>query len=220
MVGLRAATLALVAILVAQSMRDFVRRDNWTRDSAQVSQRFHPKIQKAVETKLGKDGIKVSSAIHAMLSVLLTAWETRPDLRSAFSTADGGVDVVGLLTWGTTLPDSFSTAIVPHLGAIEELRGRMSLLPADGNLIPVLYWTLQNRNRPFSDLRPVIGRIADVWRERPELLEQFSSEGRVDVPSLLQWINTLAPSDPAFGDFFWQYFEIRRAILELKRATS
>lgn len=213
--ALRGVALVLVLSLAAKAAVDLVRHDHWLRDTSERTLTFHPKALPAVERRLRGQGVRVSTSVHELLAVVLTAWESRQDLRTLFSESNGAPDLPGLLGWAESLPDGFSTAIVPHFGAIAELRGRMSLLPADGNVLPVLYWTLQNRARPFSSLGPVIGRLANLWRQRPELQDRFATDGRVDVLALLQWANALPPSDPAFFDFFGQYFEIRQAILQL-----
>lgn len=216
---LRLAALALVGALAVNASVALIGHQHWRRDSGDITTRFHPKRINAVERGLRRDGVRISRDVHRLLAVLLTAWENRADLQASFSTPNGDPAIPGLLDWAWGLPDAFSTAIVPHLGAIAELRGRMSLLPPDGNVLPVLYWTLQNRSRPFSNLGPVIGRLANVWKKRPELGERFTTDGRVDVPALLQWANTLPPSDPSFADFVWQYFEIRQAIVQLSANT-
>lgn len=212
---LRMAALTLVGVLAVNASVALISNQHWRRESADITTQFHPTRIKAVEKELRRNGVRISRDVHQLLAVLLTEWESRADLQASFSTPAGDPDIGRLLDWASGLPDAFSTAIVPRLGAIAELKGRMSILPPDGNVLPVLYWTLQNRIRPFSNLGPVIARLADVWKRRPELGERFTMDGRVDVPALLQWANTLPPSDPSFTDFVWQYFEIRQAIVQL-----
>ena len=194
-------------------------KGEWRPAVPEIRRTFAPEVRDSVEHDLRAQGVRVSPSIHRMLGPLLTAWEDRPELRKLFSDANGRPDIPRLLDWAEPLPDSFSTAMVAHLGAIIELRSRLGLLGRDQQILPVLYWTLDNRERKFSDLGPAIARLADVWRARPEIRERFTANNRVDVRGLLQWVNTLPKSDPQFLEFYWQYLEIRQAILELDRIT-
>ena len=215
LVGRFTLLLIVTALLVTSVIT--TAKGEWRPAFPERRRTFAPAVRNSVERDLREQGVRISPAIHAMLGPLLTAWEDRPELRKLFSDASGRPDIPRLLDWAEPLPDSFSSAIVAHLGAIIELRSRLGLLRRDQQILPVLYWTLDNRERKFSGLGPVIARLADVWRARPELREQFTTDNRVDVRGLLQWVNTLPPSDPQFVQFYGQYLEIRQAILELDR---
>lgn len=178
---------------------------------------FSPKVRASVERDLRRQGVRISPAVHRLLAVLLTPWEERPEMRALYTDSAGRPDVVGLLDWGASLPDSFSAAIVPELGSIIELRSRLGLMGSDQQILPVLYWTVDNPSRRYTDLGPIITRMADVWRERPEVREQFSDGPRVDVIGFFQWISALPVTDKRHDEFYPQYFEIRRTILELQR---
>ena len=212
----RVALLVVVAALLLTSVITTLRGE-WRPAIPESTRAFAPHVRGSVERDLRAQGVRVSPAIHGMLGPLLTAWESRPELRDLLSDSSGRPDIARLLDWAEPLPDSFSTAIVAHLGAIIELRSRLGLLGRDQQILPVLYWTLDNRERKFSGLGPVIARLTDVWRARPEIRERFTADNRVDVRGLLQWVNTLPPSDPQFLLFYGQYLEIRQAILELDR---
>ena len=214
--GVRVAVLVITSALVLTSAITTA-TGGWRPAVPESKQTFAPGIRNSVERGLREQGVRISPSIHRMLGPLLTAWETRPELRRLFSDSDGRPDIPRLLDWAEPLPDSFSSAMVAHLGAIIELRSRLGLLGRDQQILPVLYWTLENRERKFSGLGPVTARLADLWRDRPEIRERFTADNRVDVRGLLQWVNTLPKSDPQFLQFYWQYLEIRQAILELDR---
>ncbi len=214
--GVRVSVLVFTSALLLTSVITTAKGE-WRPAFPESRRTFGPAVRDSVEHDLRAQGVRVSPSIHRMLGPLLTAWEDRPELRKLFSDASGRPDLPRLLDWSEPLPDSFSSAIVAHLGAIIELRSRLGLLGPDQQILPVLYWTLDNRERKFSGLGAVITRMADVWRERPEIRERFTTGNRVDVRGLLQWVNTLPRSDPRFPEFYGQYLEIRQAILELDR---
>lgn len=212
------AVLVAVVALLFGSVWDTARA--WLRPEAiPAGQTFSPKIRSTVERDLREQGVRVSPAVHDLLGPLLAAWEQRPELQRLFSDERGRPDIPRLLDWAEPLPDSFSSAIVSHLGAIIELRSRLGILGKDQQILPVLYWTLDNRERKFSDLGAVTTLMVDIWRERPEIRERFTTSNHVDVRALLQWVNTLPPSDPSFANFYEQYYYIRPAILELDRIS-
>ena len=212
----RVAVLLVVTALLVTSVITTA-KEAWSPAGSRSQQTFAPRVRGSVERDLRAQGVRVSPAIHRLLGPLLTAWESRPELRALFSDSSGRPDIPRLLDWAEPLPDSFSTAIVAHLGAIIELRSRLGLLGRNQQILPVLYWTLDNRERQFSDLELVIAQLTEVWRQRPEIRERFTADNRVDVRGLLQWVNTLPPSDPQFPVFYGQYLPIRLAIVELDR---
>ena len=118
MLALRMAAIALVGALAVNASVALIGHQHWRRDSGDITTRFHPRRISAVESGLRRDGVRVSRDVHQLLAVLLTAWESRPDLQASFSTPNGDPAIAGLLDWAWGLPDAFSTAIVPHLGAI------------------------------------------------------------------------------------------------------
>ena len=212
----RGAVLLAVVALLFGSVWDTARAW-WRPDAAPAERTFSPKIRSTVERELREEGVRVSPAVHELLGPLLTAWEQRPELQRLFSDARGLPDIPRLLDWAEPLPDSFSSAIVSHLGAIIELRSRLGILGKEQQVLPVLYWTLENRKRQASDLGGVITQMAEIWRERPEIRERFTTANQVDVRAFLQWVNTLPTTDPRFAAFYEQYYNIRQAILELDR---
>ena len=189
----------------------------WRAPFAKAAPTYSPKVLPSVERDLRLQGVRISPAVHRLLSVLLSPWEDRPEMRKLYSDSLGRPDVLALLDWGASLPDSFSAAIVPELGSIIELRSRLGLMGSDQQILPVLYWTVDNPQRRYTDLGPIITRMADVWRERPEVREQFSDGPRVDVIGFFRWVNALPVTDKRHDEFYPQYFEIRRTILELER---
>ena len=157
MVALRMAALALVGALAVNASVALIGHQHWRRDSGDITTRFHPKRINAVESGLRRDGVRVSKDVHQLLAVLLTAWESRADLQASFSTPNGDPAIPGLLEWAWGLPDAFSTAIVPHLGAITGPR----LENGRDRFCSVQYKT--GRTLPSggkSDIRPLSSAIA------------------------------------------------------------
>lgn len=167
--------------------------------------------------RLQSQGIVVRPAVRRMLDVLLAQWAARPDLQRSMAEADGTPNIGALLSWAQSIPDSSSARLVPHLGAVEELRSRLGFFPANGKVLPVIYWGLQNRAHPSQDLTKTIGRLAELWDARPDVRARFTVDGRLDVLGLLRFVNRLPKTDPAYAQFIDDTIPIHEAIGELER---
>ena len=169
---------------------------------------------------LERDGIVVSPQVRRMLDVLLGNYARRSDLRVLFGNADGSPNIGALLNWAQTIPDSSSTEMIPHLAALEELRSRMGFLPANGKVLPVLYWEIQNRKHPSQDVTKLLGRLADYWDARPDVRAQYTVNGRVDLLAFLLHVNRIGLDDPWFRRFLDDSIPIQQVIAELRRNLS
>jgi hypothetical protein len=167
--------------------------------------------------RLQREGVVVRPQVRRMLDVLLGYWEARPDLRLRMTNADGTPNVFELLKWAQSSPDSSATAMVPHLGALEELRGRMGSLPLNGKVLPVIYWEMQNRKHPSQDTTKLVGRLAEFWESRPDVRTLFTRDGRVDLVGLLRFVNRLPKTDSAYQRFIDDTIPIHQVISELER---
>jgi hypothetical protein len=173
-----------------------------------------------VESDLRSSGVRISDPVDRMLPVVLYPWQKRADIKNAFSGPDGRVNVHALLTWAGGLPDSSTEGLVPHLGAINELTARMGYLPADRNILPVLFWTLQNEPKLTVDFTGILWHLKELWDGRPEVQARFVADGRVDVVGFLKYAAGLATSDPSFKTFSANFFVIRQTISELERPNT
>ncbi len=148
-----------------------------------------------VETALRADGVVVSPRVHDMLGPLLGAWEARPDLQAAFSVREGMPDVGRLSGWMRQLPDSSAEGFIPHLGALEELRGRMGIVSPETGIAPTLFWSVKNA-RIDRDVSGVIWHVVDYCRANPEVQAKFTSGDQVDVVGLLRQVAAPGSRNP------------------------
>ncbi len=221
-----AVRVAFVLVLLAASLWTITRTltvRQWPHRVNPAPDLTHPgpsRLTGAAVRVLEGDGIVVSPAVRRMLDVLLGNYGRRSDLRVLFGNADGSPNIGALLNWAQTIPDSSSTELVPHLGALEELRSRMGFLPANGKILPVLYWEMQNRAHPSQDVTKLLGRLADYWDERPDVRAQYTVDGRVDLLAYLLHVNRIGVDNPWFRRFLDDSIPIRQVIAELRRYRS
>ena len=145
--------------------------------------------------------MRVQGGVARALDALVNEWSARPDLQSSFSTKAGMPDVQGLLSWVAATPDASAFDLITYRGALDELGYRMAILPPNGEVVPVLAWTLRNRVHPVQSATASLLRVADAWRARADIRERYTVDGRVRVRALLFWAANLAPGDPDFVAF-------------------
>lgn len=137
----------------------------------------------------------MQGSVARALDTLVNEWSARPDLQSSFSTKAGLPDVQGLLSWVAATPDASAFDLITYRGALDELGYRMAILPPNGDVVPVLAWTLRNRVHPVQSATASLLRIADAWRARADIRERYTVDGRVRVRALLFWAANLTPGD-------------------------
>ena len=169
------------------------------RDPDAVSSPPESSVLRATVQDLVDHGVKVRAPVRRSLNELVDLWIRRPDLQQLFSTSGGLPDLQGLFVWAAGSPDSSAIALLDDRGNLNELAGRMSILPADGDPLAPLAWTLRNRSRPLYPADGIVGRLTEVWRTRADVRAQYSMSGRVDVRGLLFWAANISPSDASFG---------------------
>jgi hypothetical protein len=152
-------------------------------------------LVKNVESELRADGVVVSPRVHDMLGPLLRPWEDRSDLQAAFSTPEGSPDVARLSGWMRSLPDSSAEGFVPHLGALDELRGRMGIISPETGIGPVLFWSVQNA-RIGRDVSGVIWHVVDYCRAHVDVQAKFTSGDYLDVVGLLRHVAEAGSANP------------------------
>ena len=150
---------------------------------------------------LERHGVRVDGRVATALDAVVGEWTRRADLQTQFRAADGLPDLQGLLSWVSAMSDSSAFELIPFRGALDELGYRMAILPPNGDVVPVLAWTLRNRTEPRGTATDALIRVADVWRSRSDVREHFTIDGRVRVGALLFWAATVGPADPAFDTF-------------------
>ena len=151
--------------------------------------------------KLRYNGVRVNNRVETALRALVGEWTKRPDLQKVFTTADGLPDVQGLLSWLPSVHDAPAFTLMPYRGSLDELGFRMAILPPNGDITPVLAWTMRNRHRPVQSSTDALFRVVVAWDTRPEIRDRFTVKGRVRVRDLLFWASTLPSTDPAFAAF-------------------
>ena len=155
---------------------------------------------RATVADLVAHGVVVRPPVRASLNELLNLWVIRPDLQKLFSTADGQPNLQSLFLWAAGTPDSSAIALLGDHENLDELAGRMGILPANGDPLAPLAWTLRNRSRPLYPADGIVGRLTEVWHTRADVRTRFSVDGRVDVKGLLFWGANISPSDASFRE--------------------
>jgi hypothetical protein len=172
------------------------------------------------ERQLRASGVMLSPSVRQVLPLLLAPWESRDDLKNVMTSPDGSPNIAVLSAWARALPDAATEGLLPHLGALEELRGRMSVLSSDTGIGPVLYWTLKNEPRLDQDFSGVIWHLVDLWKERPPVAEGFTTDGKVDVLGFLKFSDAVGSDDPYFGHRTTDTVVVNAAIAALENHSS
>ncbi len=173
----------------------FVR--TWRNPDAVSAPSESPALRKVVSA-LTSHGVVVRPPVRASLNELVNLWVIRPDLQKLFSTADGQPNLPSLFVWAAGTPDSSAIALLDDHENLDELAGRMGILPANGDPLAPLAWTLRNRARPLYPADGIVGRLTEVWNTRADVRTRFNVDGRVDVEGLLFWGANISPSDASF----------------------
>ncbi len=166
---------------------------------------------RATVADLVAHGVVVRSPVRKSLNELVDLWVRRPDLQKLFHTSKDLPDVQQLMVWASGSPDSSAVGLLDDRGNLDELAGRMGILPLSGDPLGPIVWTLRNRIRPLYPAGGVANRLTEVWRERPDVAAQYSVAGRVDVRGLLFWGANLSPRDASFK----RLFDIREGLQQL-----
>ena len=174
-------------------------------------------LVRSVETNLRGRNVVVTKQVHNMLVAILYPWETRDDLQATLSNPDGTPNIEALTLWARRFPDSSTESFAIHLGAIDEIRSRLSLISPDTGIVPVLYWTLKNEPSLDRDYTTVISHIADFWNTRPALQAELLVGGKVDVLGLLKAANDVAADAPEALNTQYDFFSVRQAIYALEQ---
>ena len=157
-------------------------------------------VLRKVMSDLTSNGVVVRSPVRASLNELVNLWVHRPDLQVLFHTADGQPNLQSLFVWAAGTPDSSAIALLDDHQNLDELAGRMGILPTNGDPLAPLAWTLRNRSRPLYPADGIVGRLTEVWHARADVRARFSVDGRVDVKGLLFWGANISPSDASFRE--------------------
>lgn len=155
-------------------------------------------VFRQVVADLEAGGVLLRPPVKASLNELISWWVKRPDLQRNFHDASGHPDVQRLLDWAGGANDSSAIGLLDDRGNLEELAGRMGILPADGDVLSPLTWTVRNRRRPTIVAEGVIWRVREVWQERPDIRQHFTVDGRVNVRGLLFWAATVPRTDSSY----------------------
>jgi hypothetical protein len=154
----------------------------------------------SVVASLEREGIVVRRNVRDSLEAVLWWWERRSDLQQAFSLPSGEPDLVALLQFMGDVDDATAVSLVPYRPGLTELRGRMGIInDADADIHGALFWGFANRRNPQIETDPVITRLARVWLDRPELREQFTRNGRLQLVPYVFWASTVPADDPAYA---------------------
>lgn len=180
----------------------------------------HGSVPDRLLRSIRDDGVRVDDRVATALQALVGEWTTRPDLRSLYTTADGLPDVQALLSWAASSPDSSAYRLLPYRNSLDELGYRMAILPPNGDIVPVLGWTLRNRERPVQDATPSLIRLADTWKARPDIRERFTLNGRIRVRALLFWAANVTPDDPDFTALYEVAPQLAQLVAEYRGPTS
>lgn len=185
-------------------------------DSADRGFRFQTarastKVFATVERKLESEGIIVSPAVRRALTAMIGIWEHHDDVMAAHSLPDGSPDVASLVHWSLAARGANEVGMVPFLGGVRELGGRMGLL-LDSQIAPVLYWTLQNEPDFREDITFVLDHLRALWESDASIPQRFTTDGVVDVLGFLKFANTRATLDPSSQAQRFDLFVVREAI--------
>ena len=179
---------------------DRVAHRSWA-DTEHVQSAQSTYAARSTRAALRRSGVRVEGRVSTALDALVAVWTGRPDLQQTFTLDRGLPDVQGLLSWVAATPDASAFDLITYRSALDELGYRMAILPPNGDIVPVLAWTLRNRPHPVQISTDALLRVADAWRARPEIRDRYTVNGRVRVRALLFWASTVTPDDPSFVAF-------------------
>lgn len=143
-----------------------------------------------------KEGVSFTDPQEDALRRLLGRWETREDLYTYFSTAEGDVDIVRLMEWARADNDPDALALVLLRPNLNEAAARLGIMVPDGEIISVLVQHLAMREVPSIDGGGSLWILRGVWMRRPDIAKRFTVNGRVAVKPLLEWASTAPTNDP------------------------
>ena len=199
----RLIRIVVVVCVVAASgwlIVDRVAHRSWA-DTEHVQPADSTYTSRSTRAALRRSGVRVEGRVATALDALIGVWSARPDLQQTFTLDRGIPDVQGLLSWVAATPDASAFDLVTYRGALDELGYRMAILPPNGDIVPVLAWTLRNRPHPVQISTDALLRVADAWRARPEIRDRYTVNGRVRVRALLFWASIVTPDDPNYVAF-------------------
>lgn len=164
-----------------------------------------------VQSRLESKGVVVSSEARQALSAMIGIWERHDDVRATHSLPDGSPNIPSLINWSLAATGANEIGMVPFLGGVRELAGRLGLL-LDGQIVPVLYWSLRNEPAFREDVTDVLDHLRSLWVADPSIERRFTTDGVVDVVGFLKFANSKATSDPASEPQRFDLFVVREAI--------
>ncbi len=175
----------------------------------------------AAVAELRSQGIIVRHNVRQSLNALLYWYDRRTDLQQNLSTPVGTPDLVALLSYAASVDDATAVSLVPYRPGLAELRGRMGILDGGGaDINSALFWLFANRVDPQIDTDGVITVLASVWKQRPEIHEQFLSGGRLQLAPLLFWAANVPVDDPAAQELARIQYQLEQLPAEFRAARS
>lgn len=175
----------------------------------------------AAVRSLRSQGIIVRPNVRQSLDALLYWYDKRLDLQANLSTPDGTPDLVHLLAYAATVDDATAVSLVPYRPGLTELRGRMGILDGGGaDINSALFWLFANRKNPQIDTDGVITVLAGVWKQRPEIHQQFVTDGRLQLVPFLFWAANVPFDDPSISDLTRIQYQLEQLPAEFSVAAS
>ncbi len=199
-----------------------------------VAPRFDDGPDNSLPTRIGNDvgksqsldgvvrglraqGVIVRPNVRQSLGALLYWYDKRDDLRANLSASDGSPDLVRLLAYAATVDDATAVSLVPYRPGLGELRGRLGIIEGGGaDINSALFWMFANRADPQIDTDPVITVLAGVWKQRPELHQQFLAGGRLQLVPLLFWAANVPSEDPSLTDLTRIQYQLEQLPAEFR----